>query len=95
MAGLGSLESFQALYTDLEAIVEANVSDALLSRVGLQFDNLIGDFQSLLDQKARNDTSRQKLATGLHIPERFDATKLTCVGNRENRNSWRRVYSKR
>jgi hypothetical protein len=66
MAGLGSLESFQALYTDLEAIVEANVSDALLSRVGSQFDSLIGDFQSLLDHKGRNDASRRKLATGLY-----------------------------
>jgi hypothetical protein len=70
MAGLSGLESFQALYTDLEAIIEANLSEALLLRVGLQLDNLIGDFQGLLDQKARNDSSRQKLATGVYIPRK-------------------------
>jgi nuclear pore complex protein Nup205 len=67
MAGSHSLESFQALYTDLAAITESNVSDALLFRVGVQLDEMLGDFQGLLDKKARNDASRQSLATGLHI----------------------------
>jgi nuclear pore complex protein Nup205 len=71
MAGLNSLESFQALYTDLEAIAESNVSDNLLLRVGVQFDRLLGEFQNLLDKKARNDASRQRLATGLHILRKY------------------------
>jgi hypothetical protein len=67
MTDLSSLESFQALYTDLEAIAESNLSDALLLRVGAQFESLLSDFQNLLNQKARNDASRQRLGTGLYF----------------------------
>ena len=66
MAEPNSLESFQALYTDLEAIAEGNTLEPLLLRLGTQLDGLLGDFQAMLDQKARNDASRQKLATGLY-----------------------------
>ncbi len=64
MEALNSLESFQALYIDLEAISPTTLSEPLLQRVGLQLDELLPDFQNLLDKKGRNDASRQSLATG-------------------------------
>ncbi|KAG9234772.1 nucleoporin Nup186/Nup192/Nup205 [Amylocarpus encephaloides] len=64
MAEMKSLESFQALYTDLETLSEGNLSDQLLERVGPQLDGLLEDFQRLLDKKPRNEESRKGLETG-------------------------------
>lgn len=56
------LESLQALYADLLAFSEHRLSS--IERLGAQLDMHMKDFQNLLDKKARNETSRKKLATG-------------------------------
>ncbi len=63
MSELGSLESLQALYTDLLALSEDRLSN--LDRLGSELDAHIQDFKNLLDKKARNDESRKILATGM------------------------------
>ena len=59
-----SLESLQALYTDLLALSESRLSD--LARLGVQLDTHIRDFRCLLDKKHRSEQSRQRLASGTH-----------------------------
>ena len=71
MAELQSLESFQALYIDLEAISGPRLSDPLLERVGIQVDELLDGFKALLDKKVRNEQSRQSLATGYKPSHEF------------------------
>ncbi|PBP25297.1 nuclear pore complex subunit [Diplocarpon rosae] len=62
MAELSSLESLQALYTDLLALSESRLSS--IERLGAQLDAHIKDFKNLLDKKPRSEQSRQSLATG-------------------------------
>ncbi|KUJ09923.1 uncharacterized protein LY89DRAFT_689819 [Mollisia scopiformis] len=57
-----NLESLQALYADLLALSEARLTS--LERLETQLDAHVKDFQNLLDKKARNEQSRQTLATG-------------------------------
>jgi nuclear pore complex protein Nup205 len=63
MSELSSLESLQALYTDLLALSEDRLSN--LDRLGAELDAHIQDFKNLLDKKARNEESRKALATGM------------------------------
>jgi len=63
MAELNSLESLQALYTDLLALSESRLSS--VERLGAELDAHIQDFRNLLDNKPRNEKSRQSLATGM------------------------------
>lgn len=79
MAQPQSHESFQALYADLEAISEPDVPEALLERVAFQLDNLLPDFQGLLDKNVKNPESRQSLATGCTPRLSFSPTRLTYV----------------
>lgn len=62
MADLTSLESLQALYSDLLALSESRLSS--LERLGAQLDAHVKDFQNLLDKNARNEQSRQSLSKG-------------------------------
>jgi nuclear pore complex protein Nup205 len=62
MAELNSLESLQALYTDLLALSEKRLSS--IERLGAEIDAHLRDFKNLLDKKPRNEQSRQSLATG-------------------------------
>ncbi len=57
-----SLESLQALHADLLALSESRLLH--IERLGLQLEVHIRDFRGLLDQKSRNEQSRQKLTTG-------------------------------
>lgn len=63
MSELSSLESLQALYTDLLALSEDRLSN--LDRLGAELDAHIQDFKNLLDKKARNEESQKALATGM------------------------------
>lgn len=63
MAELTSLESFQTLYTDLSALSDPE-APGLFERIAAQLENLLGDFKILLNKTARNEQSRQSLATG-------------------------------
>jgi nuclear pore complex protein Nup205 len=62
MSDLNSLESLQALHTDLLALSASRLTD--LERLGALIDAHIRDFKNLLDKKTRNEQSRQSLATG-------------------------------
>ncbi|KAF4634335.1 hypothetical protein G7Y89_g3782 [Cudoniella acicularis] len=64
MSEPNSLESFQALYTDLVALLHPGVPEPLLERTSAQLEVLLPDFRNLLDKAARNEQSRQSLATG-------------------------------
>jgi hypothetical protein len=64
MAEMTSLESLQALHTDLVALTESRLSN--LERLSIQLQAHIQDFKALLDRKFRNEQSRQKLATGTY-----------------------------
>lgn len=64
MAEVTSLESLQALHTDLVALTESRLLN--VERLGIQLEAHIQDFKALLDRKFRNEQSRQKLATGTH-----------------------------
>jgi hypothetical protein len=63
MAELNSLETLQALYTDLLALSEKRLSS--IERLGAEIDAHLRDFRNLLDKKHRNEQSRQSLATGM------------------------------
>jgi hypothetical protein len=63
MAELSSLESLQALYTDLLALSEKRLSS--IERLGVEIEAHIRDFKNLLDKKPRNEQSRQSLGTGM------------------------------
>ena len=58
-----SLETLPALHADLLAQSESRLSS--LERLEAQINAHINDFRNLLDKKARNEQSRQSLATGL------------------------------
>lgn len=57
-----SPESLEALYADLLALSESRLSS--IERLGAQLDAHMQDFKNLLDKQAKNDKSRQSLATG-------------------------------
>jgi nuclear pore complex protein Nup205 len=63
MAELNSLESLQALYSDLVALSEKQLSS--IERLAAELDAHRRDFKNLLDKKPRNEQSRKSLATGL------------------------------
>jgi nuclear pore complex protein Nup205 len=62
MAELNSLESLQALYTDLLALSEKRLSS--IERLGAEIEAHLRDLRNLLDKKPRNEQSRQSLAAG-------------------------------
>jgi nuclear pore complex protein Nup205 len=65
MAELNSLESLQALYSDLVALSEKQLSS--IERLAAELDAHRRDFKNLLDKKPRNEQSRKSLATGLKL----------------------------
>ena len=65
MSDPNSLESLQALYVDLLAFSEGLVT---LDRLELQLGAHVQDLRNLLDKKARNEQSRQTLASGTASP---------------------------
>jgi nuclear pore complex protein Nup205 len=65
MEELNSLESLQALHTDLFALSEKRLSS--IERLGTEIDAHRRDFRNLLDKKPRNEQSRQSLATGIRL----------------------------
>lgn len=65
MEALTSLESFQALYTDLLALAENRFSD--FQRLGAQLEAHTADFRKLLEKRPRSDQSRTSLATGMKL----------------------------
>ena len=77
MTELSSLESLQALYTDLLALSESRLSS--LERLGAQLNAHIKDFKNLLDNKPRNEQSRQSLATGMR-PRKYICAALQLIG---------------
>ncbi|TVY84878.1 Nucleoporin [Lachnellula suecica] len=75
MADLNSSESLQALYADLVALSEAKLSN--IDRLYAQIDAHTSAFKSLLEKNARNEQSRQSLATGIYTLGKRDVwTKL-------------------
>jgi nuclear pore complex protein Nup205 len=62
MTDLTSLESLEALHADLLALSEERLSH--VERLEIQLEAHIKDFRGLLDKKARNEQSRQKLSAG-------------------------------
>jgi nuclear pore complex protein Nup205 len=77
MAEMNSLESLQALHTDLVALTESRLLN--VERLGMQLEAHIQDFRALLDRKFRNEQSRQKLATG--IDDDLSVIPYTFVAN--------------
>ena len=73
---MSELEGLQALYTDLLALSEARLSS--IDRLGAQLDAHIQEFRGLLDKKARNEQSRQKLASG-KLPRKVVGIQLTVA----------------
>lgn len=65
MAAPCSLESFQALYSNLSALSEKKFPN--LDRLSVEVEAHIQYFRALLDKKARNAASRQSLATGMAL----------------------------
>ena len=63
MSELHSLESLQALHSDLLALSESRLSN--VERLGIQLEAHIQDFRALLDKKARSEQSRKSLETGI------------------------------
>ncbi|KAF2762610.1 nuclear pore complex subunit [Pseudovirgaria hyperparasitica] len=59
MADASSLESLQDLHRDLQALSESRLP--VLDRLWLQLEARVDDFRNLLDQKRRDDGSRQKV----------------------------------
>jgi hypothetical protein len=91
MSEVGSLESLQALYTDLLALSESRLSN--LDRLGAQLDAHIQDFKNLLDKKSRNDQSRRSLATGMEAFFKFLHSQLIIL-YRKSRGVGRRIRNK-
>jgi nuclear pore complex protein Nup205 len=65
MAELNSLESLEALYSDLLALSEKRLSS--IGRLAAELDAHRRDFKNLLDKKPRNEQSRKSLGTGTKL----------------------------
>lgn len=62
-----SLESIQAVHADLLALSDSRLLN--IERLGDQLIAHVKEFRGLLDKRARNDQSRQKLGTGTYCTE--------------------------
>lgn len=58
-----SLAGLRGLYQDLSALAEAPAPN--LERLALGLEERISAFRNLLDKPAKNDTSRQKILSGI------------------------------
>jgi nuclear pore complex protein Nup205 len=65
MAEPNSLESLEALYSDLLALSEKRLSS--IERLAAELDAHRRDFKNLLDKKPRNEQSRKSLGTGAKL----------------------------
>jgi nuclear pore complex protein Nup205 len=60
---LNSLDSLQALHSDLLALSDSRLSN--LDRLAAELEAHVEAFRSLLDHKPRNDQSRKSIQTGI------------------------------
>jgi nuclear pore complex protein Nup205 len=79
----GSLDAFEGILRDLEALKEDRLPN--IDRLSTELEARIGEFQALLDHKKRNNESRRKLSDGLsYLSFMYDFANVShCSGEIE------------